>query len=162
MEAVPAVVEFLDSLTTAALLLAMCTVTPPWFDPPSDPVYAPSCRPAPTVVGSEPRVIPGAETVTDRVAVVNDVKPGAVALTCVVPPPIGSNWMPPPAIVVGELVWPCPIVTVRVCAVPASVVSCATVAAWFVIVTVSGLPPKRTACSALSPVLFALASPIRA
>ena len=145
--AVPAVVAFKDNCMTAGLLLSRCTVTPPCCDPPNCPEKKPYCSPAPTVAGSENSVIPGAETVTVCVALSVAVNPGAVARTLVLPPPIGSNAIPPAGMVAGELDCPGPIVTVRDCADPACVTSCATALLLLVTVTTTLLPPTRTACA---------------
>ncbi len=58
--------------------------------------------------------MPGAETVIATVAALVEMYPGAVALTLVLPPAIGSNATPPPATLGGELNWVGPMATVRV------------------------------------------------
>ncbi len=83
--------------------------------------------------------MPGALTVTSTG--VAALKPAAVALTVVVPPPIGSKATPPVATVVGEEYAPTAIVTVRVCAAPVDVTSCATAALVWLTVTVSARRP---------------------
>ena len=143
----PAVTASGDSRITAGLLLVSRTITPPCCDPPNCPEKKPYCSPEPTVAGSENSVIAGAETVTGCVAASVAVNPGAVARTLVLPPPIGSNAIPPVGTVAGELDCPGPIVTVRDCPDPACVTSCATAPLLLVTVTTTLLPPIRTACA---------------
>jgi hypothetical protein len=142
MNSVPGVVALGDRRSTCALLLRMRIVTPPWFVAPSRAVNAPYWRPAPTFVGSENNVSPGAVTVTCSVRIA--VKPAADTLTVVVPPPIGSKATPPAATEVGELDCPGRTVTVRVCPAPVDVTSCATVGLVCVTVAVTAVPPILT------------------
>ena len=86
--------------------------------------------------------MPGALMVTSTG--VAALKPAAVALTAVDPPPIGSNSTPPVATVVGEKYAPTGIVTVRVCPAPVNVTSCATVAVLLLTVIVTLAAPART------------------
>jgi len=111
--AAPGVVAFGDTRITAGLLLVNRTLTPACSDPPSCPLNVPYCKPDPTVVGSENSEIPGAVTVMLCDASPSAMKPVAEAETTVVPPPIGSNSIPPPARVDGDDDCPGPIVTVR-------------------------------------------------
>jgi hypothetical protein len=94
------------------------------------------------MAGKPNREIPGAVTVTDSVRI--RLKPGAAALTVVVPPPMGSNAIPPAATLVGEFAAPGTSVTVRVWPAPAKVTSCATAGLVWVIVTVAPGPPVRS------------------
>ncbi len=121
----------------------------------------PSCRPAPRVAPFEFTVMPGADTVMGTDAAGVEMYPGAAALTVVLPGPSGSNATPPAATLPGELNCVAPIVTVRDCADPADVVSCATAALVLVNVTVTPLLPARTACSCARFVLPRVGGPVR-
>src|SRR6185503_17973703 len=109
----PGVVAFGDTRITAGLLLVSRTLTPACSDPPSCPPNVPYCNPDPTVVGSENSEMPGAVTVIDCDASATAMKPVADADTTVVPPPIGSNSMPPPARLPGDDDSPGAMSTVR-------------------------------------------------
>src|SRR5262245_15074936 len=104
--------------------------------------------------------MPGADTVTVTLLAVVEMNPGIVALTVVDPPLIGSKAMPPAATLVGELDRPAGIVTVRLCAEPADVVSCATALVLLVIVAVR-LAPGRTFCVSARFVLPPVGIPTR-
>ncbi|MGZ9247652.1 MAG: hypothetical protein ACXW61_17845, partial [Gemmatirosa sp.] len=120
------------------------TATPPAGAPAESEIdEEPARSPAPMRVPPPCTVSDDALTVTVRVAVVADTWPGALAVSVVVPPSSGSSAMPPAATVLGELLAPAAIVTVRDCALPALVTSCATAALPLLTVTVIALPPGR-------------------
>ena len=81
--------------------------------------------------------------------------PGAVEFTVVEPALIGSKATPPVDTDVGELLCPAAMVTVRVCPEPAVVVSWATAAFVWLMVTVTGGAPARSCWNAaMLPALF--------
>src|SRR5688572_14015846 len=95
----------------------------------------------------------GADTTTCCAAASVATKPAAVARTSELPAPVGSNAIPPAATDAGEADWPALIVTVAVCAGPVSVTSWPTALLLLVIVTVTAVPPTRTACTGETKVL---------
>src|SRR6185295_6552525 len=104
-DAVPGVVAFGDTSAMAALLLAMCIVTPPCCVAPSRAVNNPSCRPAPTMVLPDEKPIiemPGPLIVTATDAAVVAMKPGIVADTVVFPGVDACTATPPVATVLAD------------------------------------------------------------
>ena len=83
-----------------------------------------------------------------------------VATTVVTPEASGSNSMPPVATVAGDSEEPPAMVTVRLCAPPAAVTSCATPAAEFVTVATRE-DPAATAWTGVRVLLNESAMPTR-
>src|SRR5829696_4847173 len=162
MNGAPAPVAVADTSATAVLSLEILSVTPPWFAPPRRAVYE-RCRLLPTVVFplNTFRLMPGpvTETVTALIGSPT-AKPSAAAVTVVEPAPTGSSATPPAATDVAENALFGRIVTVRLAAVPASVVSVPTAPLLLVSVTVSA-PPGRTfwISARLVPTAFGIPTP---
>src|SRR5580765_4847237 len=150
MKSLPTAAPFAATFANAGLLLAIRTVTPPCPEAPRRAVAVALCSPLPTAGGADRNWMPGVDTVTVTVAALVAMSPGIVADTVVLPAAIGSNATPPSATDPGDPDAFAAIVTVRDCAEPACVVSCATAGLTFVTVEVSD-EPARTAWIADKP-----------
>lgn len=159
IDAPPAVVAFGASSSTPGSELSSWMARPPAGAGASSTTVTGCWSPLPTRTPFVATFSP-AVTVTCRVAPVSSVTMECESVTVVVPPPTGTNSIPPEATSAALSASPIATVTVRTWSAPALVTRRATAASLLERVNVSGVPPARMRCCACSPVPTSSIAPI--